>query len=89
MRQIFTLLILCSVTGCSVARKTVGVVSSIGSKTDSATNAEASAANAETTRVSRGIIRADDMGKVSKQVPDGLVSDSQNSLHSGDAIPPQ
>jgi hypothetical protein len=89
MRTIAALLILSCLAGCSVARKAVGVVSNIGSKTASATNAEASAANAEASSASRGIIRADDMGKVSKQVPSGLVGDTKNSLHSGDAIPPQ
>jgi hypothetical protein len=89
MRIIVALLIISCLTGCSAARKAVGAVSNLGSKTEAATNAEASAANAEASSASRGITQATDMGKVAKQVPNGLVSDTKNSLHSGDAIAPQ
>jgi hypothetical protein len=89
MRLIAVLLIISSLTACSVARNAVGVISNIGSKTESVQNAEASAAAAEATSVARGITRADDMGQISKQLPGGLVGDTKNSLHSGDPIPPQ
>jgi hypothetical protein len=89
MRLIAALLIMSCLTSCSAARKAVGAVSNIGGKTESVTNAEASAASAEATSASRGITQANDMGKVSKQVPNGLVGDTKNSLHSGDAIAPQ
>jgi hypothetical protein len=89
MRVIAALLIISSLTACSAARKAVGAISNIGSKTEAATNAEASAASDEATSTARGITRADNIGKVSKQLPAGLIGDTKNSLHSGDPIPPQ
>ncbi len=89
MRLIAALFLITCLAGCSTARKAMGVISNIGSKTEPATNAQANAASIEATNTSRGIIRADDMDKVSKQVPSGLIADSKNSLHSGDPIAPQ
>lgn len=89
MRLIAALLLISCLAACSTARKAIGIVSDIGSKTESASNAQSNAARLEASSTSRGIIRADDMDKVSKQVPSGLIGDSKNSLHSGDPIPPQ
>jgi predicted small secreted protein len=89
MRLIAALLLVSCLAACTTARKAMGVVSDIGSKPESVSNAESNAASLEASSTSRGIIRADDMGKVSKQVPSGLIGDSKNSLYSGDPIPPQ
>ncbi len=89
MRLIVLPLLILTLGGCSVARDAVGFVSNIGGKTASISNAEANVASSDASIAARGITRADNMDEVKKRVPEGLIGDSKNSLHSGDPVSPQ
>jgi len=81
MQRLIVLILMCSLTGCSLARGVGGMFGGGKKK-----NFVSGAPNAVDTNPG---VSGLDMDRAEKQLPRGLTADTENASHTGEAIQPQ